>query len=531
MQQAFSLFRKRWGISILLGLIILFYFFNGIHYLRSQSITSDEASFMDYTIRFLKGQPDRTHPRTDNSKMPVIVLNTLPRVAQDIINPGQEKTDGGASDILNGRYVTLIVSAFSILLVFGWSRELYGEKAGLFSAFLFSVCPNNLANAGLVTTDSYAVFFLLLGMYLLWKFCLVKSNRYFILFSLVVALSQLVKQSLFHFYVLAPLCLLTYYLVNRHPFRWRIFTKRLLIFLVINFVIINAGYYFHQSFRAAGDYTFMSSLFQALQSVFPASFPIPFPVPFTEGLDMAKYYDQVGGGIDKLSSFGKVTILGRARTGDGFWYYYFVSLFYKTPIAYLIFIGWGLISLFRKTNLLGFFSREFFLLAPVIYFLVLMSFFYQTQCGIRHIIFIFPFLFIFSGILIRHLSGAATKIICGLICLYLLLSVLRYWGNYFPYTNEFILDKKMAYAKVGTANLEFQQGYFFAQDYMKDHPDVQWAPKQATSGKFIISTEDYLDIWNRKEFEWISRYPPSGHVAYNYLLIDTGEKIGTKPGP
>jgi hypothetical protein len=45
------------------------------------------------------------------------------------------------------------------------------------------------------------------------------------------------------------------------------------------------------------------------------------PKPFVTGLDMAKYYDQIGGGYDGISSFGKVTILNNETTGGSFWYY------------------------------------------------------------------------------------------------------------------------------------------------------------------------------------------------------------------
>ena len=206
MQENASFWNKHLS-SVLLGLIIIFYFINGINYLQKQSITADEGTFMNYAIRYVKGQPARVTPLTDNSKMPVTALNLLPRMAEEVFTRGDEqKNDWGFADTMHGRYVTLAISIFTILLVFTWSKELYGKWAGLFSAFLISFCPNSLANAGLVTTDSYAVLFLLLSMYLLWKFCRVRTTRHFILFSCAVAASQLVKQSLFHLYVLIPGC-------------------------------------------------------------------------------------------------------------------------------------------------------------------------------------------------------------------------------------------------------------------------------------------------------------------------------------
>jgi hypothetical protein len=247
--------------------------------------------------------------------------------------------------------------------------------------------------------------------------------------------------------------------------------------------------------------------------------PLPLPKPFVDGLDMAKYYDQMGGGIDKISSFGKPTILGEARTGGGFWYYYFVSIFYKTPIAYFLFFLWSTFLLFRKTTISRFFTREFFLLAPVVYFLLLMSFFYQTQCGIRHLVFIYPFIFILAAGLVPYLKTTVSKLFFAATCLFLVISVFRYWNNYYPYTNEFILDKKMAYTKVGAGNLEFHQAYYFAKHYMEEHPEVEFVPEQPKTGRFLIDTEQYLDVWNRHKYDWITSIKPIGHVAYSYLLI------------
>ena len=160
---------------------------------------------MDYAIRYLKGNPDRVRPRTDNSKMPIIALNTIPRVGQEIFSGKMNKADGGFNDLMNGRHITLIFSVLTILLVYLWSKQLYGESAGLLGAFLMSICPNNLSHAALVTTDSYSVFFLLASFYCLWKYCKSSVVPNLVLLSVVTALSQLVKQSLFHLYILIPL--------------------------------------------------------------------------------------------------------------------------------------------------------------------------------------------------------------------------------------------------------------------------------------------------------------------------------------
>ncbi|MEJ7769388.1 MAG: hypothetical protein WKF89_16330 [Chitinophagaceae bacterium] len=60
--------------------LIAFYLFNGISYLKVQSLTSEENSFWNYANRCLIGKPERISTISFNSKMPVIVLNTIPRI-------------------------------------------------------------------------------------------------------------------------------------------------------------------------------------------------------------------------------------------------------------------------------------------------------------------------------------------------------------------------------------------------------------------------------------------------------------------
>jgi hypothetical protein len=504
--------------------ILVFYLFNGVRYLQSQSLTSDEGAFYDYAKRYLAGNPERTFPSRDNSKTPVTLLNTIPRVIEQVFNPGLAKRDNGVSDITNGRYITLLVSVLSILLVYRWAFELYGEGAGLFAAFLTSFCPNLMASAGLVTTDSYSAVCLLATMYFFWKYCTGKRLRHFIVFSVLVAVSQLVKQSLFHLYVLIPLLLALVFWVTKQPFNKRVFWRNITIFLFINWFIINCGYYFNGSNKLLGDYRFMSGLFKTVQNILPAWLPVPLPKPFIDGLDMTKYYDQVGGGYDGISSFGKVTILGRSSTGGSFWYYYFVSLFFKTPVTALLLFVWSILLLFKKTMFKNFVARELFLLFPVVYFLITMSFFYNTQTGIRHIIFLYPFIYILSSSVIPSLKDRLSKLVVVGACLFLLISVGRYWRNYYPYTNEFIEDKKMAWYYVGAANLEFLQGGYFFREYLLQHPEVKMAPTQPAPGIYLINTADYLDVWNKKQYTWLAHLKPFGVVAYNGLLIKVTEK-------
>ncbi len=509
--------------KLLLAIIIGMYLINGVMHLRAISITNDEASFYNYAKRLIKGHPERRYPDVDNSKMPVSVLNLLPRMAEQALHPGLQKNDLGQSDLMHGRYITLLVSMFILLLVYKWSAALYGETAGLFSAFLTSFSPNLLANSVLITTDSYSALALLASMYVLWRYCSRHSLKNFVLLAVCVGISQLVKQSLFYLYVLVPATLFIYYRVQDIPIKWRALVTYTVAFLFINWLIINAGFYFRQTNTLLGNFTFMSDTFKQLQHRLPGWLPLPFPNAFVTGLDQAKYYNQVGGGYIDRSSFGNVTILGKSSTGGSFWYYYFVSVFFKTPVSNLIFIAASIWAMVKRNSFRVFTRQEFFLLLPVLFYLLYMSFLYNTQCGIRQLIFIYPFLFILCGILIPLLNTRYTQLAVAVLSIVMLTGVTKYWSNYYPYTNELIINKTNAYRFVGASNLEFGQGEYFFAKYLRTHPGVKRISAVPEPGTFLMTSSEYLDTWNLHTFAWANGIKPTGQVAYNGLLITVTE--------
>ena len=66
----------------------------------------------------------------------------------------------------------LTIALFGLLLgalVFLWSRELWGVWGGVVSVVLFAFDPNFIAHSGLVTTDVAVTLFIFAAVYFLWK--------------------------------------------------------------------------------------------------------------------------------------------------------------------------------------------------------------------------------------------------------------------------------------------------------------------------------------------------------------------------
>ena len=506
----------------ILLLIAFFYLFNGIYSINHLSITWDEGPHFNYGVKIIKGDAEKKNAEVENSKLPITVLNTFPRIVQQIFSPRLVKHDDGVSDIIKGRYITLFFSLLTIILVCAWATKLYGVNAGLFAAFLMSLCPNNLSNAVLVTTDAYSSFFMLATMYCLWLYFNKNTTKHFIIFSLAIAASQLAKQSLLHLYIITAVCSLMYWVQSKHTFSIKIFIQHSLLFIFINWLVINAGFLFYKPFMPLGEYHFISHFFTTIQNALPAKLPVPFSNAFVTGLDMAKYYDQIGGGRtgNPESSFGNVTILGNSSTGGHFWYYYFVSFFYKTPVTVLLLMPLAIYIACKKTKA-SFFKNEFFLLFPIVYFFIIFNFLYNTQCGIRHIIFIYPPLFVFISPVVNFIKTNAQKVVFALLNIYLFVSVASNYKNLYAYTNEFIFDKATAYTKVGASNLYFNQCNYYLNDYLRANADIQVAPPEERKGKFIINIQDYMDIWNTHTYNWLYKYKPVGSFSNGcYLIFD-----------
>ena len=143
----------------------------------------------------------------------------------------------------------------------------------------------------------------------------------------------------------------------------------------------------------------------------------------------------------------------------------------------------------------------------IVYFFILMDCFYKSQTNIRQIIFIYPLLYIFCGSLMQYIRTPARKAILTCLSLAYIASVLTYFRNYIPYTNEFIADKKMAYRVVGAANLEFGQGEHFLAAYLRTHPGLMPVAAQPRPGLQYIGVNDFLDIWQLQLRHWC---PPDG---------------------
>jgi hypothetical protein len=513
-------------VILLLGLYSLLQ----IYCINQLTPNYDEPSFAGYGITLLKLQREKDVLLYE-SKLPVTALNMVPRSVEQLLNPGLVKTwEESVSDIINGRYVSLLVSLLLGLLIFRWSRELYGERTALFTLIFYLICPNFLAHGIFVSSDIFACFFLTASFYFLWRFNKDRKWRSFAWMSVATGMAQVSKFSMVHLFLIIPLLLLAVYLNRRkqegpaHQFK---FWKTALYagsFLLINWFIICGAHLFYQVFLPLNEYSFMSASFQSVQRMFSGvvpNIPVPLPSSYVRSMDAVIYFDKLGGGVPGAIN-GEPYILGHSSR-YGFWYYYFVSIFYKVPIPALILWIGSVFLVFRRFNKNSFFTNGIFLLLPSFYFIVYLDLFYSTQLGIRHIMIIFPLLFVLSGKFISTLLDSGKKTWLYVMVAYQAVSVSLYFPHFLPYTNEFILNKKLAYKKIADTNLCYGEGGKYLHAWMEKNKDAVYMPERPTKGKVVMEINEMLNLNIRTmhKYDWVRPLKPVGHIHSQYLIFIT----------
>lgn len=503
-------------ISLVVGLFVV-YLVNGLIAIPDNSVTFDEMDHWSYGKRILKIQPEKIYPFDDASAMPVTGFNAIPRAIEQLRNPDLLKTDGGFSDIMNGRYVTLFICLLIGLFVYKWSADLFGEKAGLFSLFLVVLCPNINAHTTLLTTDAYTALLTVSTFYFFWKFITDSRWKSFILFSVSLGAAQLVKQSLLHLFIIFFIVSLVI-LVQRGTWK-KNFKKnlgRVVVLISLVILLINAGFFFNGFGISISSIEPHSTFFLTLNASAIGNLPLPLPEPFVKGTDLVMYMNELGAGHPDVSP--KNYLLGEFKKGEGFWNYYLVVSFFKTPLSVLLGLGIVFFFLVRRWKDFPHKKLVLFLVFAVLYFILFFSLFSNSQVGLRHVILVYPLLYVCLGSLLVY--PVNRKYVLPVFILYAVFSFYKFFPNLISYHNELIASKN-TYQVMADSNIDYGQSYFRYLKFQNKHPEYKIPGKIPEAGKFILPVDEYLDTREQNKFNWISNnFKPDGHFDHCYILFD-----------
>ena len=341
----------------------------------------------------------------------------------------------GVRIIRQARIMVLLFTLVLAAVIFLWARELFGPWGGLLSLALFAFDPSMLAHSGLATTDMAAASTIVLAVYLLRRYLRSPTRPRLFYAGLGVGLAFACKFTSLILLPIGGLLLLLAAIAPHASTALMLPVPRRLGRVLIAGVgmLCIAGLVLWASYRFKVE-AFGSKPGQALAA--NASLKEKIPIPAFQYLRGIK-------AVASEAEGHRAYLLGKTdTTGKGWWYYFPVAMAVKTPAPALLLLG-ALLLIYTLPRLRGQVAMPSgegrYLLLPVIFYLLaaLGVLGISLNLGIRHLLPLYPFLYIFLGgwaVICRPVR--ARQFVLGLLVLLQVASVAKAYPDFLAYFNE-----------------------------------------------------------------------------------------------
>jgi 4-amino-4-deoxy-L-arabinose transferase-like glycosyltransferase len=353
--------------------------------------------------------------------------------------------------------LTLLLGA----LVFIFARRLFNVRAAVLAVALFSLEPTILAH-GRVVKDIHVAFVYLLFFFALYLYGSRPTLWRALWLGLACGLALVDKYSMV---IVVPMLLLSFcffYLRPPSGSERRQLVVHFLIAACCTIVMVRAAYLFVNQPLIEADIESLvrndparsTLLLTALDR--SSAFAPPY---FLHGVYRTFMHNEVGHPAFLLGVY----------SDHGWWYYFPVAFALKTTIPFLLItlvsLTWAAFGAVRRD------VRFLILLAPVvIYGLMAMS--AGINIGIRHLLPVFPFLFILGGALLDRLLRAQrnTRLAIAVVAVIIAAcaaEAVRTYPNYIPYMNQFTSGRP-AWQLLSDSNVEWGDDTGAVATYLKE---------------------------------------------------------------
>ena len=319
-------------------------------------------------------------------------------------------SDAFGASLNNVRMVDLVLFLLvTAVLVWFWSRALFGNWGALLSVTVFVFCPIVMAHARLATTDMAACCTLFGAFFFLWRLFGKPTIAGTIAAGLFIGAALLAKYStVLLFPILIVICS-----VAKLPAGWKDRVPgavdaripqpklpfiHLLAASVLGIIVLLAGYGFKGLFIPLAEGDFQSGFFTLLAGVPGMSdLPFPLPEPYLMGLDFQKHITETG-----FTSF----LLGE-KYYQGVWYYFPVCFLLKMPIPFILLVAAGAWQMIRRHT--GRPCARLFTLLPPLLFFIYLVYPNTSNAGFRYALPVVPFLSVIAGACVRFAGAEREK--------------------------------------------------------------------------------------------------------------------------
>lgn len=492
---------RTWVIA---GCLLILLGFQAALSMRQKSVTVDELMYITAGYHHLK-TGDFYYNATNPPLMklvPAAALLALDPVLPPVSTPMRDwslteqwsyaraflfenRADAGQL-LLAARFPVLLLSMVLGLLVFSWSRKLYGDAAGLLSLLLFCFSPNVLAHARLATQDLGLATVMFGFTYAFWRYFRRPSAGRLLGCGVLFGLALLTKTAGWFLLPIAGLYGLAHValgdgvgvhdrlpvLSSLGPGRTRL--RQLLslgfcftVIGVVGLFVLNAGYGFQGSLEPFCSGTENQALCErppgegstSLIAAAASSAPIPLPRPYLDGI---RFQSKLIQGARDVYFFGEI------RSGAK-WYMLPVAFLLKTPISLLVLSGGTvLFMLLRRRES---FDAEWLLLGFVAFIGAVFAAVGQVNIAVRYLLPVQPALFVLAGRWLAPQSGGGRMRIlaASALALWLVVGSLSVHPHYLAYFSQLAGGPEHGLRYLAGTNLDLGQDLLGLKEYLEEH--------------------------------------------------------------
>jgi len=476
--------------NILAVIFLSFVLVATIFSIKGDSLTMDEVAHLPSGYSYLTQQDMRLNPEhppliKDLAGLPLLFIKNINfpsdiKAWKDDVN-GQwnfgfdflyKSNDQADKMIFAGRIPMILVLILLGFFLFKWSRELFGNKAGILTLFLFSFSPTLLAHGRLVTTDIGAATGILIATYYFIKALKNPIAKNIIISGIALGLAELCKFSAILLLPFLFVLALVYWLIKSTT--WQKSAKILILVVLIGYILVWPVYQYHVwNYPPEKQRSDTEAILNELEVFNKPVIGIPAKMALWASdkpiLRPYSYY-----------AFGLLMATNRATSGNttyflgevynmGWRYYFPIIYILKEPLAFHILTllsvlcaAWMVLkSKSRKISewIKSHFSEFAMILFLGIYWLT--SLISILNIGVRHLIPVFPFTIILvSAFTVNLLKAPFLKLKYALLAILLLwqaVSVISVYPHFLSYFNEIAGGSKNGYLYAVDSNLDWGQ--------------------------------------------------------------------------
>jgi hypothetical protein len=314
------------------------------------------------------------------------------------------------------------------LLIFKFTKTLFGKRAAVFAVALFSLEPTLTAHGRVVHTDVPAAFGFVLFFMALYSYTKYRNWRWASLLGAAAAVAILSKYSM----LMIGFIIAVFFIVNflRSASKKEVVGNACVVLLTI-VVLINAAYFFkHNSVDGADEHWISIALPNHARSltVIARTLSHLLPKEFVLGVLYQFWHNNDGHAASLLGMYSQ----------KGWWYYFPVAFALKTTIPFLLLsiasIVWGILKLVKERDM-----RFVWLLVPTSTYMLFVLF-SHIDIGVRYLLPIFPFLCIGGAAVLDHICSlkqrAVALILVVIVVGWIGVEAFRAFPNHMVYMNQ-----------------------------------------------------------------------------------------------